>query len=136
MGDAVGRDRRLGQVCVTLFAGSSLFPAVAGVLNLADPPLILGVADIVVAAMLVTAAILVDGRTRAFVDDRHRAAAYGVSRKATAGVLVLLALFLLGRPRIRWDVLVTGLAWRGWLLLYVLPGLLALRRKRVSGPHT
>ena len=121
---------------MTLFAGSSLFPAVAGVLNLADPPLILGVADIVVAAMLVTAAILVDGRTRAFVDNRHRAAAYGVSRKAAAGVLVLLALFLLGRPRIRWDVLVTGLAWRGWLLLYVLPGLLALRRKRVSGPHT
>ena len=110
MGDAVGRDRRLGQVCVTLFAGSSLFPAVAGVLNLADPPLILGVADIVVAAMLVTTSILVDGRTR--------------------------ALFFLGRPRIRWDVLVAGLAWRGWLLLYVLPGLLALRRQRVSGPHT
>ncbi len=135
MGDAVSRDRRLGLVCVALFAVSALFPLVAGVLDLADPSRVLGLADVVVAALLATAALVVDWRTRAFVDDRHRAAAYGISRQAAMGVLLLLAIFLLGRPRIRWDVVVTGLAWRGWLLIYVLPGLVALRRQRASGTH-
>ena len=61
MSDAVRtRSRRLGRLCVGLFVASSLFPVVAGVLNLPDPPLILGIADIAVATMLVAVATVVD----------------------------------------------------------------------------
>jgi hypothetical protein len=41
---------------------------------------------------------------------------------------VLLALFLIGRPHIKWDVLVVGLVWRGWLFVQVLPALVAALR--------
>jgi hypothetical protein len=118
-------NRRLGGLCVALFVASSLFPVIAGLLNASDPPLILGIADIGFAAMLIGAAIVVDVRTRSVVDERHRAAAYSLTRKAAAGAPLLLVLFLLGRPRIDWNVLVPGLAWRGWLWVYALPGLIA-----------
>jgi hypothetical protein len=126
MSNAVStRTRRLGRLCVGLFVASSLFPVIAGLLNLPEPPLILGIADILVATMLVGVAIVVDVRTRSVVDERHCAAAYGLTRKAAAGALLLLVLFLLGRPRIDWNVLLPGFAWRGWLWVYALPGLLA-----------
>jgi cytochrome bd-type quinol oxidase subunit 2 len=126
MSNAVStRSRQLGCLCVGLFVASSPFPVIAGVLNLADPPLILGIADIVVATMLVGVAMVVDVRTRSVVEERHRAAAYDLTRQAATGALLLLVLFLLGRPRIDWNVLLPGLAWRSWLWVYALPALVA-----------
>jgi len=118
------RDRRLGRVCAVLFGVSTLFPFVAGFWGSTDPPRLLGIVDVTVAAMLVVAALLVDRRTGT-IGERQRAHAYDLSQRWSVGVLALLAVFLVGRPRIRWDVLVAGLAWRGWLLIYVLPELLA-----------
>ena len=107
-----------------LFVASSLFPVVAAaVLNLPHPPLILRIADIAVATMLVGVAMVVDVRPRSVVDERHGAVAYDLTPKAAAGALLLLVLFLLGRPRIDWNVLLPGLAWRGWLWVYALPAL-------------
>ena len=40
--------------------------------------------------------------------------------------LPLLVVFFLAGAYVRWDVLLPGLAWRGWLLMYSLPAALAL----------
>jgi len=40
--------------------------------------------------------------------------------------LLLLVIFFLAGPDVRWDILLVGLAWRGWLLMYSLPAMLAM----------
>ena len=64
-------------------------------------------------------------RARTFVTDRHRVAAFHTSQVVFATVPLLLAVFFIVGERVDWDVLVIGLAWRGWLLLYTLPFLIA-----------
>ncbi len=51
-------------------------------------------------------------------------------------VLVLLVLFFLLADRIHWDVLLIGLAWRAWLLLYVFPHWLQAWRERQQPDET
>jgi hypothetical protein len=81
-----------------------------------------------IAAVLVAIALAMQGRATALVRDDDRQTAYVVIRAGSAAALVLLALFLIGRPQIKWDVLVVGLVWRGWLLVHVLPALVAALR--------
>ena len=49
-----------------------------------------------------------------------------------AGFLGLLAVFLLVGDRVAWSILLPGLAWRAWLLVYVLPAWLAAWRRPSS----
>jgi len=47
--------------------------------------------------------------------------------------LALLAVFLVVGEQIRWNVLLPGLAWRAWLLLYLLPaGITAWETNRAA----
>ena len=48
-------------------------------------------------------------------------ASYVCYRRAAYAPLLLLVLFFLLADRVQWDVLLIGLAWRAWLLLYALP---------------
>jgi hypothetical protein len=117
--------RSWGRACAALFALSTLFP-VAASLRVGQPPLRwLGIADVSVAALLVVLVMVVYARTRAAVRDRHRLAAHRVGQTVLGVVPVLLALFLVAGQRVDWTVLVIGLAWRGWLLLYSLPFIVA-----------
>ena len=120
--------RRLGVACAIAFAVSTAFPVVASLMNVADVPRMLGVADVVIAAVLVASALAVQGRATALVRDADRQSAYVVIRAGSAGALALLAVFLIGHPHIKWEVLVVGLVWRGWLFVQVLPALLAALR--------
>jgi hypothetical protein len=45
----------------------------------------------------------------------------------------LLIVFFVVGERTDWRVLVIGLAWRGWLLLYTLPYLISATRTRRAG---
>ena len=74
---------------------------------------------------LVVTAMAVASRTRLGVSDAHRLAALRVTRAVVNVIPVLLIVFFLAGPRVDWTVLVVGLAWRGWLLLYTLPFLMA-----------
>jgi hypothetical protein len=117
--------RRLGHTCITLFVVSTAFPVVAGVLDMNRPPRWLGIADVAVAALLFAAAATVAARSRGTVTDHHRLSAFRISQAvATVIPALLLAYFILG-PRVDWTVLVIGVAWRAWLLLYTLPSLIA-----------
>lgn len=115
----------LGRACVLLFALSTAFPIVAGVLNMPSPPRWLGVVDVAVAALLVGFCWVLSSRTQRYVTDRHRLAAQRLSQPVAAVVPLLLAAYFLVGPRVNWTVLVIGLAWRGWLLLHTLPALAA-----------
>jgi hypothetical protein len=111
----------LGRACVALFVVSTLFP-IAASLRVGRPPLRwLGIADVVIAACLVVVAMLVAARTRSSVLDRHRLTAYRIGQAVIGVSPILLATFLVVGQRLDWTVLVVGLAWRGWLLLYSLP---------------
>ena len=129
--------RSLGRACVALFVISTLFP-VAASLRFGQPPLRwLGIADVACAALLVVVATVVASRTRRSVDDRDRLAAHRLAQMVIGIIPVLLALFFVAGQRIDWTVLVIGLAWRAWLLLYSLPFIIsavrvAQRRERGS----
>jgi len=120
--------RRLGVATAIAFVVSTAFPVVASLMNVAEVPRALGIADVAIAAVLVAIALAMQGRATALVRDDDRQTAYVVIRAGSAAALVLLALFLIGRPPIKWDVLVVGLVWRGWLFVYVLPALVAALR--------
>ena len=122
--------RRLGLVCALAFAVSSAFPVVASLMNIAEMPRVLGIADVLMAVVLVAIALMTEGRARALVRDPDRRTAYMVIRTGSAAALLLLALFLIGRPHIKWEVLVVGLVWRSWLFVQVLPALIAALRAR------
>ena len=115
---------RLGRACVALFALSTAFPLTASLLGDNRTPPWLGTMDVAFAAILFVSATWLrcaherssptaiasrvpheSGRVR-----HGTATARGVLHRRRAG---------------RWDVLVIGLAWRGWLLLYTLPFLIA-----------
>jgi hypothetical protein len=119
----------MARICIALFAISTLFPVAAGIYVTDDAPRWLGIADVLVAAILFLSAALLTSRNRNTVTDRDRVAALRASQ-IVAGILpVLLVLFFLLGDRINWKVLVIGLAWRGWLLLYTLPYLTAALRR-------
>ena len=125
--------RSLGRVCVALLVVSTAFP-VAASLRVGRPPLRwLGIADVLFAAVLVVTAMVVAARTRRTVDDRDRLAAHRPAQMVIGVIPVLLALFFVAGQRIDWTVLVIGLAWRAWLLLYSLPFIMAALRG--AAPH-
>ena len=122
--------RSLGRLCFLLFAVSTAFPIVAGVRNTETPSRWMGLVDVGVAALLVTVAFTVASRARTKVSDHDRLIAFRGSQALFCVIPVLLVGFFIAGDRIDWQVLIVGLAWRGWLLLYTLPFLISVTRDR------
>lgn len=112
-------------MCVVLFAVSTAFPVVAGVRNVETPSRWLGITDVVVAALLLVVAIGVANKHRSSLSDNDRLIAFRASQTLFAVIPALLILFFIAGDRLSWQVMVVGLAWRGWLLLYTLPYLIS-----------
>ena len=119
--------RTLGRLCIGLFLASGCFPVAASI-STADAPRWLGFADVGIAGLLLSTAMMLAMRSRKRLSDRDRLSAFRISQTVIYVIPVLLFLFFIAAPRINWDVLVIGLAWRGWLLLYSLPHLVAANR--------
>lgn len=117
--------RTLARICVALFAISSAFPVTAAVLNRDRPPLWLGIADLAIAAILFCAAAALATRARSAVTDRHRLDSLRAAQWVIAVIPVLLVAFFAFGSRVNWTVLLIGIGWRSWLLLYTLPFLAA-----------
>ena len=122
--------RSLGRVCILLFAVSTAFPVVAGFRNTDTPSRWMGLADVGVAALLLTVAFTVASRARRKVSDTDRLIAFRISQALFSVIPVLLIGFFIAPDRIDWQVLIVGLAWRGWLLLYTLPYLISVTTDR------
>lgn len=125
--------RSLGRLCFLLFAVSTAFLVVAGVRNTETPSRWLGLADVGVAALLVTVAFTVTSRARSKVSDTDRLIAFRVSQALLSVIPVLLIAFFIAGDRINWQVLIVGLAWRGWLLLSTLPYLISVTTDTPAG---
>jgi len=118
--------RSLGRVCILLFAVSTAFPVVAGFRNTQTPSRWLGLADVGVAALLLAVVFTVASRVHTKVSNDDRLIAFRVSQALFSAIPVLLVVFFIAGDRIDWQVLIVGLAWRGWLLLYTLPYLISV----------
>ena len=123
----------LARLCILLFAASTAFPVTAGLLNPVTPSRLLGVADVVVGVLLFVASATIASRRRGKVTSHDQIRAFGVSQIVFASIPALLIVFFVVGERIDWRVLVIGLAWRGWLLLYTLPYLISATRTRRTG---
>jgi hypothetical protein len=120
-----GGSRRLGYVCLVLFVGSGIFPIAAGVLAVDVVPRWIGIADVATAGALFAAAIAVITRSGKSVTDEDKVTALKALQRLSLAVPALLVLFLVWGGGIRWDVMIVGLAWRVWLLVQILPALVA-----------
>jgi hypothetical protein len=56
-------------------------------------------------------------------------AAFRAYRNLANVLLLLLVLFFVVGDAVQWGILLPGLAWRGWLLVLVLPSWIALWQK-------
>ena len=117
----------LARVGAAPFAVSTAFPVAGSVLNLDPPPRWIGIVDVGVALALVVLGIAIVAKMRALGTDVI-GLAFRAYRAAASVFLVLLALFFLVGGGINWSVLLPGLAWRAWLLAYVLPAGIAAWR--------
>jgi hypothetical protein len=102
-----------------------LFPIAGSLFVTASPPRWLGVADVAVAALFFGSIALVAVRAQPRVADHHRVAASHITRTLLGIVPVLLAAYFIVGSRLNWTVLVLGITWRLWLLLYSLPFVIA-----------
>ena len=117
--------RRLALAGATLFGISTAFPIVASVSMRDDPPLWVGVLDVVLAFAVVLTGALIVARSRRTMERAVLEASCRVYRAGANTLLVLLVAFFVAGHRIDWNVLLPGLAWRGWLFAYVLPAAIA-----------
>jgi len=109
-----------------LWIVSLAFPVVASLVETADLPRWVGVLDVALAGavMLVMGVLTLCSQGR--IDARAQQRSYRVYRGALHLPLLLLLIFFLVGERIKWNILLIGLAWRTWVLLTVLPAALAL----------
>jgi hypothetical protein len=124
--------RPLVMVGAALFAISTAFPVVASVLAPQDVPAWAGIIDVGIAVLLVGLAFLADAVARGRIGNHIIHRSYRIYRAMAVLPLVLLVVFFLFGNSIRWEVLLPGLAWRAWLLIYALPSALALWEMNAS----
>jgi hypothetical protein len=111
-----------------LFVVSSLFPLGASLLEVDRLPRWVGVADVVIAAALVALGMVIMSRKPGEFAASAVAASFRAYRGLANSFLILLVLFFVAGESIQWSVLLPGLAWRGWLLVLVLPSWLSGRQ--------
>jgi hypothetical protein len=129
MATTTTRNPALARLCWALFALSTLFPIVASGMRTDRRPNWLGALDVAVALALAVSAMVLATRNRDMVTDADRVSAQRVSQRVLTAIPVLLAIFFIVGDRLDWTVLVIGLAWRGWLLVFTLPFLESSRTR-------
>jgi hypothetical protein len=121
------RNRPLVMVTVGLLVVSNAFPVAAGIL-IGPAPRWMGLLDVVVAFALVCAGIGIAAKVPAGFSTRVIEASFRIYRSGSTLFLALLVVFFLVGDSIKWSILLPGLAWRAWLVAWVLPAALALWR--------
>lgn len=118
--------RVLVIVSAAMLSVSTVFPIVASLLPPDAVARWVGVVDVALAFIVVVLSMLIDSRGRGHINEGTVRAAYSFYRVAASFPLVLLVVFFLSGDAIRWDVLLPGLAWRSWVLLYTYPAAYAV----------
>jgi hypothetical protein len=128
--------RPLAVVTAVVFVISTAFPVVAGLSHDTSIfPRWWGPLDVGIAFVLAMLAFVVLGFAQRKVDKQAEDASYRAYRVLLHGIFAMLVVFFLTGDRIVWPNCLTGLAWRTWLLLYVLPAwIVALRVTPANRP--
>jgi len=121
--------RPLLLVSAALFVLSCLFPIAASVSQGDRAPRWMGVADVVIAAVVAVFGMLIMSKKPSEFAPSVVASSFKAYRGLANTLLLSLALFFLVGDGIRWSILVPGLAWRGWLLAMVMPSWLSMWQK-------
>ncbi len=95
----------------------------------------IGWLDVTLAFVVVGLMLVIEAVARGKIDDEIKQVSYRLYRVLANLPIVLLVVFFVFGNQIRWDVLLPGLAWRIWLLLYTLPAGLAVGRLAVDQPN-
>jgi hypothetical protein len=105
-----------------VFFISTAFPVTTGLSkNLASFPKWWGLLDVGLAFVLAILALVIQRLARGHVNKRAEETSYRAYRLMIHGLLVFCVVYMLAGGRIVWVNCATGLAWRTWLLLYMLP---------------
>jgi len=122
------RGRGLVLAGAALFVVSSAFPVLASLSRTESLPPWMGWLDVTLAIALALGMVWVDAIARGRIDDHARQASYRLYRLLAHLLIPLLIVFFVFGDRIKWEILLPGLAWRLWLLVYTLPAGLTLWR--------
>jgi hypothetical protein len=117
--------RRTASLAAVVFGISTLFPIAASIWPAGALPTWVGILDVVLAFAVVGLAIRVVALGEKHVGERAIRASNRIYRGLASVPLGLLVLFFVFGDRINWKVLLPGLAWRAWLLMYTLPAAVA-----------
>ncbi len=121
MATRTSRARIIVWLFCALYILSLLFVVVASLINISQHPAWMGIADVLVAFLLVGVMIALAVLTQGKVNPRAEHSSYRVYRWLGVVPLILLALFFLTGEAINWTTLLPGLAWRVFVLSYSLP---------------
>jgi len=126
--------RLIAFATAVVFFVSLAFPVVAGLSrNTASFPKWWGRLDVGLAFVLATLTLGVVAVARGRVAKQAVDATYRAYRILNHGIFVMLIVFFLAGDRIVWANCLTGLAWRAWLLLYILPEWFTAIRVNATG---
>lgn len=109
-----------------LFGISMAFPLAAGLVVVNRPPTWVGVFDVAAALSWAVVMMVIEGLALGRIADSAKLTSYRLYRGLAHLLLVLLVMFFVAGERINWSVLLPGLVWRLWLLIYTLPAALSL----------
>jgi hypothetical protein len=114
-----------------VFLISAVFPIGAGLArDTSSFPHWWGTADVGTAFLLAAMALAVLAVGSSRVTKQDEESTYGAYRVLIHGIFVLMVAFVFLGDHIAWSQCLSGLAWRSWLLLYVLPAWIAADRVR------
>ena len=121
-----GRGRALAIAGAVLFVVTLVFPVAASLIPAESVTPWMGIADVALALVFLLVAFAIDVLARGKVTDEVIHLSYRSYRGLGTIPLILLVIFFLVGEAIRWNVLLPGLAWRAWVLIYARPAALAL----------
>ncbi len=114
-----------------VFLISAVFPLGAGLSHDTSRfPHWWGTADVTIAFLVALLALAVLGIGQSRINKRVEELTYRAYRILIHGIFVLLVCFVFFGRYIVWSQCLSGIAWRSWLLLYVLPAWISIYREQ------
>ncbi len=120
------RNGRIVVLFAVLLAVSTMFPIVAAVLQPDPAPTWAGVADVSLAFLAAGCGFTIATRAGERFGDNVIRTSFRLYRMGATNLLALIGLYFIAGDHIGWNILLPGLAWRAWLLAWVLPAALTL----------
>lgn len=121
----IRRSRPLILLSGLLFSLSLMFPIIASLTPPEHLSIWIGGLDVILAIGLTLLMLTIYGLAHTQVGLEAQQASYRFYRILANFLLVLLGAYFVFGEDVRWEILLPGLAWRLWLLIYVFPAAFA-----------